>query len=121
MKDAKYWDSMLAMIQRKWGSLGGLLGHFSPVEDESREVGSTIRLLVLQSDRNELLPRLSGTRRSGKGPAGVLHQPVYGMSADLHQTVERVDVDDSNYCRFRANASGNGRVLDMMRRVVLYW
>ena len=44
---------------------------------------------------------------------------VYGMSADLHQTVERVNVNDSNFAPFQPNASGNGRVLDMMRRMVI--
>jgi hypothetical protein len=44
---------------------------------------------------------------------------VYGMSPDCHQTVERVNVADSNYAPFQPNSSGNGRVLAMLRQMVI--
>jgi hypothetical protein len=44
---------------------------------------------------------------------------VYGMSPDLYQTVERVNVNDSTYAPFQPNAEGNGIDLDMIRRMVI--
>jgi hypothetical protein len=44
---------------------------------------------------------------------------VYGLSHDCYQTVERILVSDPNFAPFQPNASGNGRLLDMMRRMVI--
>jgi len=44
---------------------------------------------------------------------------VYGMSEDCHETVERVNLVDANYSPFQPNSSGNGRVLAMLRRIVI--
>ncbi|MHB1000022.1 MAG: LamG-like jellyroll fold domain-containing protein [Armatimonadota bacterium] len=44
---------------------------------------------------------------------------VYGMSRDTYQTVERFHMDDPNFSPLQPNASGNGRILDMLRRMVI--
>ena len=44
---------------------------------------------------------------------------AYGTSPDLYQTVERVNVLDSNYSPFQPNSSANGRILSAMRRMVI--
>lgn len=43
----------------------------------------------------------------------------YGMSNDTYQTTERFHVDDANFTAFNPNASGNGRDIDMLRRMVI--
>ena len=44
---------------------------------------------------------------------------VYGMSNDCYQTVERNNMEDGNYAPFQPNSSGNGRLIDMLRRMVI--
>ncbi len=44
---------------------------------------------------------------------------AYGASPDLYQTVERVNVLDSNYAPLQPNSSANGRILAAMRRMVI--
>ncbi len=44
---------------------------------------------------------------------------VYGMSEDMYETVERVNIAEPNYSPFQPNSSGNGRVLIMLRRMVI--
>jgi hypothetical protein len=44
---------------------------------------------------------------------------VYGRAHDTFQTMERFLVDDPNTSGFCPNASGNGRQLDMMRRMLI--
>ena len=44
---------------------------------------------------------------------------VYGMSQDCYQTVERVDIAEPNYAPFQSNPSGNGRFIEMARRMVI--
>lgn len=44
---------------------------------------------------------------------------VYGRSNDTYQTSERFRLDNPNFSAFQPNASGNGRMLDMMRRMLI--
>ena len=118
VKDAKYWDSMLATIQRKWGSLGGLLGHFAAIEDQAKVDNNSPFYYCNQSEMNYFRNYLA-RGETEKALLVFYTNLVYGMSPDLHQTVERVNVNDSNFAPFQPNASGNGRVLDMMRRMVI--
>jgi hypothetical protein len=118
VKDAKYWDSMLAMIQRKWGSLGGLLGHFAGVEDQSKVAADSPFYYCNQAEMNYFRNYLA-RGETEKALLVFYTNLVYGMSPDLYQTVERVNVKDSNYAPFQPNASGNGRIIDMMRRMAI--
>jgi len=43
----------------------------------------------------------------------------YGMSNDTYQTSERFKADNSNWTGLSPNASGNGRNIDMIRRMVI--
>lgn len=44
---------------------------------------------------------------------------IYSMSQDCHQTVERINLEEANYSPFQQNASGNGRMIEMCRRMVI--
>jgi len=44
---------------------------------------------------------------------------IYSMSSDCYQTVERIDITEPNYAPFQSNPSGNGRVIEMARRMVI--
>lgn len=44
---------------------------------------------------------------------------VYSMSQDCYQTVERIKLDQPNFSPFQQNASGNGRIIEMCRRMVI--
>lgn len=118
VRDAKYWDSMLTTIQQKWGSLGGLLGHFAASEEQSKVDNNSPFYYCNQSEMN-FFRNFLARGEFEKALLVFYTNLVYGMSPDLHQTVERINVNDSNYAPFQPNASGNGRVLDMMRRMVI--
>ncbi len=118
VKDARYWSSMLTMIQRKWGTLGGLVEHFAGIEDQSKVDVNSPFYYCNQAEMYYF--RFFLARGETEKALLVFYTNlVYGMSPDLHQTVERVNVNDSNFAPFQPNASGNGRVLDMMRRMVI--
>ena len=44
---------------------------------------------------------------------------VYSMSQDCFQTVERINLAQPNFSPFQQNASGNGRILEMTRRMII--
>src|SRR5690606_25597794 len=44
---------------------------------------------------------------------------AYSLSHDCYQTVERIDLYESNFAPFQPNPSGNGRLLDMLKRMVV--
>jgi len=44
---------------------------------------------------------------------------AYTLSHDCYQTVERIDLYESNFAPFQPNPSGNGRLLDMFKRTVV--
>ena len=44
---------------------------------------------------------------------------AYSGSSDTYQTSERFHSDDPNFSAFQPNMSGNGRILDMMRRMLI--
>ena len=116
----KRWEPMLAMTRRRWGTLGGLMCHFQgSLGDEQWKVnGDSPYWYVNQTEmawQRDFLAR-------GEPEKALLvfyTNLVYGMSPDCYQTVERVNLADSNYAPFQPNSSGNGRVLAMMRRMVI--
>ncbi len=118
--DEKYWKPLLEIVQRKWGVLGGLMCHFNYTEniDQWNVPPDSPFWYVLAADvywHRDFLAR-------GEFEKALLvfySSLVYGMSEDCHETVERVNVADSNYAPFQPNSSGNGLVLTMLRRMMI--
>ena len=117
----KHWEPTLSMIMRHWGTLGGLICHFA---------GDLECADPTQVNRNSPLWYLNQTEmycQRGFLARGEVEKAllvfytnlVYGMSADCYETVERVNLEDANYAPFQPNSSGNGRVLAMIRRLVI--
>jgi len=44
---------------------------------------------------------------------------AYCLSSDAYQAVERIDAGDPGFCPLQPNASGQGRLIEMMRRMVI--
>jgi len=105
-------DNMLAYLERKWGTLMGILGNMDPDPENAPfwYVNSAERAYHMNFlARGELEKALL-----------VLYSTIrYGMSQDCYQTLERIRVDNGNYGPFQPNASGNGRIIEMLRRTVL--
>ena len=118
VRDAKYWESMVATMQRKWGTLGGLVEHFSAAEDQSK-VDKTSPFYYCNQAEMTYFRNYLARGEFEKAQLVFYTNLIYGMSPDLYQTVERVNVTDANFSPFQPNASGNGRILDMMRRMVI--
>jgi hypothetical protein len=118
--DAKYWQPMLELVQRRWGTLGGLMCHFNFMEsiDEWNVPQDSPFWYVLAGDacwHRDFLAR----GESEKALLVLYSSLVYAMSEDMFETVERVNLADSNFAPFQPNSSGNGLVLTMLRRIVL--
>jgi len=98
-------------VERKWGLLAGLSGHMEP--DPSHPYW-----YVNQTERGYFANYLA--RGETEKALLVLYSNLfYGLSHDTYQTCERIDVRDGNYAPFQPNASGNGRMIDMLRRMVV--
>jgi hypothetical protein len=118
--DAKYWQPLLEIVQRRWGTLGGLMCHFNFTEgiDQWTVPPESPFWYVLAGDacwHRDFLAR-------GEYEKALLvfySSLVYAMSEDMFETVERVNVADSNFAPFQPNSSGNGLVLTMLRRIVI--
>jgi hypothetical protein len=118
--DGKYWQPMLELIQRRWGTLGGLMCHFSFMDssDEWNVPKESPFWYVLAGDacwHKDFLAR----GELEKALLVLYSSLVYAMSEDCHETVERVNTADSNFAPFQPNSSGNGLVLTMLRRIVI--
>ena len=118
--DAKYWQPMLEFVQRRWGTLGGLMCHFNTMEngDEWTVPPASPFWYVLAGDacwHRDFLAR----GESEKALLVLYSSLVYAMSEDMFETVERVNTADSNFAPFQPNSSGNGLVLTMLRRIVI--
>jgi hypothetical protein len=117
--DAKYWQPMLEIVQRKWGVLGGLMCHFSTDDlDQWKSDPDSPFWYVLAA---EMVWHADFLARGELEKALLVFYSslVYGMSEDMFETIERVNVAESNYAPFQPNSSGNGRVLIMLRRMVI--
>jgi hypothetical protein len=116
--DAKYWQPMLEITQRKWGTLGGLMCHFNN-DDPQLDIhtDSPFWYVIVA----EMYWQRSFLERGDleKALLAFYSSLVYGMSEDCYETVERVNVAEPNYAPFQPNSSGNGRVLTMLRRMVI--
>ena len=118
--DAKYWQPLLEIVQRRWGTLGGLMCHFNFMEsiDEWNVPKESPFWYVLAGDacwHSDFLAR----GEFEKALLVLYSSLVYAMSEDCHETVERVNTADSNFAPFQPNSSGNGLVLTMLRRIVI--
>jgi len=104
----RYFEHMIGYTERKHGILMGLAEHIEggaewyPNQTERAYFKCYLArgevekaLLVLYSDL------------------------VYGMSNDTLQTCERFHFDDPNFAPLQPNASGNGRIMGMLRRMVI--
>ena len=101
-------DPMLRYTQRKYGILMGLTEH----------VEGGAEWYPNQSERSYYRVFL-GRGEIEKSLLVFYSNLVYGRSSDTFQTSERFHVDDSNYSPLQPNASANGRMLDMMRRMLI--
>jgi hypothetical protein len=120
VSDGKYWQPLLEIVQRRWGTLGGLMCHFNFMEsiDEWNVPKESPFWYVLAGDacwHKDFLAR----GESEKALLVLYSSLVYAMSEDCHETVERVNIADSNFAPFQPNSSGNGLVLTMLRRTVI--
>lgn len=104
----KRFDPMVEYTQQKFGILMGMPEHFSGGSEwyiNQTEWGYYKNYLERGEVEKSLLTFFSNL--------------VYGMSIDTYQTVERFHMDDPNFSPLQPNASGNGRILDMLRRMVI--
>jgi hypothetical protein len=120
VKDVKYWQSYLDMVQRRYGVLGGLMCHFGADGDSldwKTGQGSPFWYLL----QTELYWHRDFLARGELEKALLIFycNLLYGMSEDLYETVERVNLADSNYAPLSPNASSSGRALSMIRRIVI--
>jgi hypothetical protein len=118
--DAKYWQPLLEIVQRRWGTLGGLMCHFNFQEsiDEWNVPKESPFWYVLAGDacwHKDFLAR----GEYEKALLVLYSSLVYAMSEDMFETVERVNTAESNFAPFQPNSSGNGLVLTMLRRIVI--
>ena len=119
--DAKYWDSMLAMVQRHHGTLGGLMACMGDDSDPRLRAANANALQHWYCNATEST-YYRGFLARGESEKALLvfyTNLLYGMSEDLYQTVERVNTTDSDFAPYQPNASGNARILQMMRRMVI--
>jgi hypothetical protein len=118
--DAKYWQPLLDIVERRWGTLGGLMCHFNFTDniDQWNVPPTSPFWYVLAGDacwHRDFLAR----GEYEKALLVLYSSLVYAMSEDMFETVERTNVADSNFAPFQPNSSGNGLVLTMLRRIVI--
>ena len=102
---------MALYVERKWGLLAGLSGHMEPDPNHPY-------WYVNQTERGYFANYLA-RGETEKALLVFYSNLFYGLSHDTYQTCERIDIRDGNYAPFQPNASGNGRTLDMLRRMVV--
>jgi len=104
-------EATVEYTRRTWGLLMGLCGHMEP------DPGHPF-WYVNSAERGYLRNDLS---RGEIEKALLLFYStlVYGLSHDALQTCERIDLRQGNYAPFQPNASGNGRILEMLRRLIV--
>jgi len=102
---------MVQYVERKWGVLAGLSGHMDP--DPSHPFW-----YVNQTERGYFANYLA--RGEIEKALLVFYSNLYyGLTHDTYETCERIDVRNGNYAPFQPNASGNGRMIEMIRRMVV--
>ncbi|MGI6351248.1 MAG: LamG-like jellyroll fold domain-containing protein [Armatimonadota bacterium] len=109
--DDQRFEYMMAYLQRKWGTLMGLTNRMEGPRDTPfwyvnlNERGYYQNFLARGEPEKALLVLMSTL--------------VYSLSHDCYQTVERIDITEPNYAPFQPNPSGNGRLIDMLKRMVV--
>jgi hypothetical protein len=116
----KRWEPMLDMILRKWGAMAGLTWHFQgALGDEQGKVDPNSPYWYLNFAEQAYYRDFLARSEWEKALLVFYSSLVYGMSNDCYQTVERINITDSNYAPFQPNASGSAHILDMVRRMVI--
>jgi len=109
--DDRHFEPMLRYLRREWGTLMGLMNHMEgPPDTPYWYVNATERTYY-----KEFLAR----DEFEKALLVFTSNLVYGLSHDCYQTVERIDLFESNYAPFQPNPSGNGRMIEMFKRMVV--
>jgi hypothetical protein len=99
---------MVEYTKRKYGILMGMAEH----------VGGGVEWYPNQTERSYYKSYLA--RGEVEKALLVLYcNLLYGMSHDTYQTAERFHYDDANFSPLQPNASGNGRDINMLRRMVI--
>ena len=108
-------DAMVGYLTQTWGTLAGLSNRM----DEPKELGKKNPFWYVNLCERGYFQSYLARNEIEKALIVFYSNLVYGMSHDCYQTVERIHVSDANYAPFQPNASGNGRMLDMFRRMVI--
>jgi hypothetical protein len=108
-------EAMFAYLERTWGTLMGLTNRM----DEPRELGKRNPFWYVNSSERGYFQNLLARGEVEKALLILYSNLAYGLSQDCYQTVERIHVSMANYSPFQPNASGNGRLIDMLRRMVI--
>ncbi|MBI5091752.1 MAG: hypothetical protein HZB26_04825 [Candidatus Hydrogenedentes bacterium] len=107
--------AMFSYLQQTWGTMIGLTNRM----DEPVELGRRNPFWYVNCSERGYFQNLLARGEVEKGLLIFYSNLAYGLSQDCYQTVERIHVSDANYSPFQPNASGNGRLLDMIRRMVI--
>lgn len=108
-------SAMFDYLERTWGTMIGLTNRM----DEPRELGKRNPYWYVNSSERGYFQNFLARGELEKALLVLYSNLAYGLSQDCYQTVERIHVSDANYAPFQPNASGNGRLLDMLRRMVI--
>ncbi len=108
-------EAMFAYLERTWGTLMGLTNRM----DEPKELGKRNPFWYVNSSERGYFQNLLARDEIEKALLILYSNLAYGLSQDCYQTVERIHVSNANYSPFQPNASGNGRLIDMLRRMVI--
>lgn len=108
-------DDMFAYLQQTWGTMIGLTNRM----DQPAELGRRNPFWYVNCSERGYFQNLLAREEIEKALLIFYSNLAYGLSQDCFQTVERIHVSDANYAPFQPNSSGNGRLLDMMRRMVV--
>jgi hypothetical protein len=108
-------DAMLAYLEQTWGTMIGLTNRM----DRPKELGKRNPFWYVINSERGYFENLLARGEIEKALLILYSNLSYGLSQDCLQTVERIHVSDANYAPFQPNSSGNGRLLDMMRRMVV--
>jgi hypothetical protein len=112
-----YWEQMDAFRERRWGSLAGLLMHFNAADEPQWDVKSDSPFWYVVFIENGYHKCLLARGEIEKALLVFYSTLASAMSRDCFQTVERIHIAQPNYAPFQPNASANGRILAMIKRM----
>ncbi len=114
-RDDERFDAMFAYLEQTWGTMLGLTNRM----DEPRELGKRNPYWYVNCSERGYFQNLLARGEPERALLILYSNLAYGLSQDCYQTAERIHVSDPNYAPFQPNSSGNGRLLDMFRRMVI--